>query len=337
VQQAPHATAEVSAETEDVNLKAILMLRRLFKQRSGLLRLTVNDLLVLYRAIHAVTYQPPPALVAALKDLTQHNATRQAAVAALEALDRANQVNPTILIPVDASWRSPRDRLYPMTFEIPLGDLDLLSLHDQTVQALKAYQRAIGDRAVLYAAFDRLQRTYLAALAGLGEVFSKAKEIALRGESASVGTLKLLAHIPAPLQRMLDEIPGRFDMLNDIIKGREVFSNVGAVAPSSSLTRFITAKDDNDRKTMAWGVITDANGVMRITLRDFRPHVGMLDACGQRALAVRVVHDYLDSYARGLNGYVRDLLRITRTSRATRMRGPEGGEPAQPIEAASRT
>lgn len=324
VQQAPHVAVEVSAETDGVNLKPILMLRKLFKQRSDLLHLTVNDLLVLYRAIHAVTYQPPPAIVAELGNLTHHNVARQAAAAALAALDRTKQVNPTILIPVDASWRSPRDRLYPMTFEIPLGDLDLLALHDRTVQALKAYQEAIGDRTALYATFDSLQRTYLAALAGLGEVFSKAKEIALRGESASVGTLKLLAHMPAPLQHMLDEIPGRFDVLNDIIKGREVFSNVGAVAPSSTLTRFITAKDDNDQKTMAWGVITDASGVMRTSLRDFRPHVGMLDACGHKALAIRIVHDYLDAYARGLNDYVRDLIRITRTSRETRLQRQGG-------------
>lgn len=324
-QQAPHATTEASAETDGVNLKAILMLRKLFKQRSDSLRLTVNDLLVLYRAIHAVTYQPPPHIVAALEDLTRDGTARPAATAALEALDRSKQVNPTILIPVDASWRSPRDRLYPMTFEIPLGDLDLLALHEQTVQAMQAYQQVVGDRSAAYAAFERLRRTYLAALAGLGDVFSKAKEIALRGESASVGTLKLLAHMPAPLQHMLDEIPARFDMLNDIIKGREVFSNVGAVVPSSTLTRFITAKDDNDHKTMAWGVITDANGVMRITLRDFRPHVGMLDVCGHRALAAHIVHDYLDAYARGLNEYVRDLLRITRASRETRSPQPGGG------------
>jgi hypothetical protein len=70
-----------------------------------------------------------------------------------------------------------------------------------------------------------------------------------------VGSIKLLAYMPAPLQRLLDNIPGRFDVLNDIIKGREVFSNVGAVAKTSTLTRFITAKDDNDKKTLAWGVI----------------------------------------------------------------------------------
>ncbi len=115
-------------------------------------------------------------------------------------------------------------------------------------------------------------------------------------------------------------------MLNDIIKGREVFSNVGAVAPDSTLTRFITAKDDNDRKTLAWGVLTDANGVMRLSLRDFRPHVRLLMDIGRRDLATCLVQDYLDAYANGLNSYIRDLYRITLTSRETRMAGREADD-----------
>ncbi|MEW5961001.1 MAG: hypothetical protein AB1801_25015, partial [Chloroflexota bacterium] len=190
---------------------------------------------------------------------------------------------------------------------------DLLNLHNQVITALEAYDRQGGNRSALYAEFDHLQRTYLAALAGFGAVMSKAKEIAVAGESAGVGTIKLLAHMPTPLQRMLDAVPGRFDVLNDIIKGREVLSNVGAVAPASTLTRFITAKDDNDKKTLAWGVITDAQSVMRISLRDFRPHVGLLDNIGHKDLATRMVQDYLDAYARGLNDFITDLRRITET------------------------
>jgi len=140
-----------------------------------------------------------------------------------------------------------------MTFEVPLRDLDLLNLHHQAMAALKAYKAGEGDRTMLYARFDQLQRTYLATLAHFGAVLSRAKEIAFSGESASVGTIKLLAHMPTPLQRMLDQIPSRFDVLNDLIRGREVISNVGAVVPSSTLTRFMTAKDDNEKKTLAWG------------------------------------------------------------------------------------
>jgi len=126
-----------------------------------------------------------------------------------------------------------------------------------------------------------------------------------------------LAHMPPALQRMLDHIPSSIEILNDIIKGNEVFSNVGAVVPSSTLTRFITAKDDNEQKSLAWGVITDAKGVVRITLRDFRPYVALLLTCGQPELAKRLAQDYVDAYADGLNDFVADLRRITGTSRDT--------------------
>lgn len=319
IQRAPRVTPEAGAETEAINVKAILALRKIFKRRSDLLQLTINDLLILYRAIHAATYQPNPDLVTALQNLTDDSAIQPAVLAALTAIEDSRRTNPAILIPVDASQRSPRDRLYPMSFEVPLLDLDLLNLHARTLHALDAYQNASGDRAALYAEFDRLQRVYLATLAGFGSVMSKAKEMALVGESASVGTIKLLAHLPTPLQRLLDTIPSRFDMLNDIIKGREVFSNVGAVVPTSTLVRFITAKDDNDKKTLAWGVITDAQGVMRLSLRDFRPHVGLLEAVGRKDLANRMAQDYVDAYAQGLNNFVRDLRRIALASRETRL------------------
>ena len=323
MQQAPRVTAEACAESDAINVKAILTLRRLFKQRSDLLELTVNDLLVLYRAIHAAAYQPDPALVKTIQKLSKETAYRGAAQAALDTLAAARQANPAILIPVDASQRSPRERLYPMSFEVPLQELDLIGLHARTVMALEACTLPTADRAAAYEEFDRLQRVYLATLAGFGAVFSKAKTIAITGESASVGTIKLLAHLPAALQRLLDQVPGRFDVLNDIIKGREVFSNVGVVAPTSTLVRFTTAKDDNEKKTLAWGVLTDASGVMRLSLRDFRPHVEALAAIGRRDLANQMAQDYVDAYARGLNNFMRDLQRIALASHETRMQSRE--------------
>jgi len=323
ISQAPHVMPEVGAESDEINLKSILSLRKFFKQRSDLLQLTVNDLLVLYRAIHAVTHQPQAGLVSELKNLARISSTKSAAEAALQELESSRRANPAILIPIDASQHSPRERLYPMSFEVPLDDLNFLQLHAQTLHTLQAYESGSGDRTALYAKFDELQRTYLATLAGFGTVLSRAKEMAILGESTSVGSIKLLAYMPAPIQRLLDDIPGRFDILNDIIKGREVFSNVGAVAKSSTLTRFITAKDDNDKKTLAWGVITDAQDVMRITLRDFRPHVALLKAAGQSDLARRLAQDYLVAYVRGLNQYVLDLRRMTISRRETRFSGNE--------------
>jgi hypothetical protein len=294
-------------------------LRKLFKQRSDLLNLTINDLLILYRAIHAVTYEPSSELIARLQQLNQADSTRTTAQAALNALQPDKLTSPPIVIPVDASQRAPRDRLYPLTFEVPLGDLDLLKLHRQTLAVLADYQQGEDDRAKLYTKFDSLQRTYLRVLADFGQMSNRAKEIALAGESASQGAIKLLAHLPTPIQRMLDQVPSRFDVLNDLIRGREVFSNVGAVVSTSTLTRFMTAKDDNDKKTLAWGVITDAQGVMRLSLRDFRPHVALLIAAGQAELAGQITQHYLDTYANGLNLYIKDLRRIVEASRETQL------------------
>lgn len=320
----PTITPEVGVEADHVSLTRLLALRKLFKQRSDLLQLTVNDLLILYRAIHAVTYEPSPYILSKLDELKAYPAAALALKEALQAVHDSS--NPAILIPIDASQRSPRERLYPMSFEVPLRDLNLIELHQQVMVALSRYEHSVGDRSESFQQFNNLQRDYLATLAGFGAVLSKAKDIAIIGESASVGTIKLLAHMPTPLQRLLDQIPGRFDVLNDIIKGREIFSNVGVVAPNSSLTRFITAKDDNEKKTLAWGVITDAAGTMRISLRDFRPHVGLLQAAGFADLALLIAQDYLDTYINGFNQYVSDLQQLTRASRETRIE--RGDSPA---------
>ncbi len=310
IQDAPRTTPEVSVETDRVDLTAILTLRRLLRRRSARLTLTVNDLLVLYRAIHAVTYRPGDDLQAELKRYARKKAYRGALQVVQEAWETASRISAAIVVPVDASLRAPVERIHPVTFEVPLDELDLLGLHRQTLAALEAYKSTARRRAALQDEFAELQARYLAALAGFGEFSRRVKDMAIQGRSASIGTLKLLAHIPGPLRRLLEQIPERFDMLNDLIRGREVFSNVGAVAPGSTLVRFITAKDDNDKKTLCWGVLTDAAGIMRVSLRDFRPHVGLLEDAGLRDLAVRIAQDYLDVYALGLNQYVGDLQRI---------------------------
>lgn len=58
---------------------------------------------------------------------------------------------------------------------------------------------------------------------------------------------------------------------------------------------------------------------MTITLRDFRPHVGLLSMVGEKAIATRITQEYLDSYAQGFNKFILELQRITETSRETRM------------------
>jgi len=308
IKQTPLVSPEASAENNSVDVNACLVLRKYFNQRSDLLKLTINDLLVLYRAIHAVSYQPSNKLKLELDTLEKDHS--QLANQIRQMLAASTKTNPSILIPVDASQHIPRDRVYPLNLEVPLTDLDLINLHAQTLQALIEYEIAPVHHEGLYSQFDRLQRRYLATLSGFGTILAKAKEIAVQGESASVGAIKLLAHMPMPLKQMLDKVPARYEKLNNIIKGTEVLSNLGAVSKSSSLTRFMTAKDDNDQKQLTWGVMTDPTGVMRIVLRDFRPHVERLIRLGRKNLANLIAQDYLDAYAQGLNRYVQEVTRI---------------------------
>ena len=260
--------------------------------------------------------------MADLEQMGQQPELSEAIRVTLQAIAHPTQVNPAILIPVDASRRNPGDRVHPLSFEVPLGDLDLMSLHQRTMESLDGYNRARHDRATNYEQFDSLQRHYLATLAAFGAVMTQIKQAAQIGETHSAGTIKLMAHVPKPLVQLLDKIPGQFDVLNDLIKGREVFSNIGAVVRTSSLTRFITAKDDNEKKSLGWGILTTANGMMVVTLRDFRPHVAQLAAAGHIDLAHRIAQDYLDAYIRGLNQYLFDLHRLTMASRETHATQP---------------
>ncbi|MCC7118041.1 MAG: hypothetical protein IT310_05905 [Anaerolineales bacterium] len=312
---APQILPEVGAETEKVRLKPCLELRKQFKQRNEQIQLTINDLLVLYRAFHAAKYRPSPKLTSEITRLAQTNPEVAASIRQL--VEEVSRTNPSILIPMDASQKIPRERVYPLNLEVPVVDLNLIALHAQTMQLLDAYEKSKEDRAAMFTAFQQYQKLYLASLAGFGAFLAKAKAVAIQGESSSVGAIKLLAHLPAAVQRMLDKIPEKFDLLNSILKGREVFSNVGAVAENSTLTRFVTAKDDNAQKQLAWGVLTDAKGIMRISLRDFRPQVTNLLSIGRKDLASLIAQDYLEGYAEDFNAFVKDLSRITLASQTT--------------------
>ena len=142
------------------------------------------------------------------------------------------------------------------------------------------------------------------------------KRVALEGGSTTTATMKLMAHLPDSLVKFLDEIPRRIDILNEIIKGEEVFSNVGRVAAGSSLARFVSAKDDNENKTLVWAVLTDDNEVMHLSLRDFRPYVATLAKLNRLNLAEIIIGDYLDTFVIGFNQLVASLLDIL-NARAT--------------------
>ena len=175
----PQIGTEAPAESDAVNLKACQALRKLFKRRNDLIQLTINDLLVLYRSVHAVTYQPSARLLAELDRLAENNPNLTG-----KMLKNVQKVVPAILIPVDASRRDPKARIYPLNIEVPLAELDLLGLHARAIQALNRYEMKSGDRTAAYAEFDQVQRIYLASLAGFGTILKKAREIAIQGESA---------------------------------------------------------------------------------------------------------------------------------------------------------
>jgi len=314
IQKAATVSAEAGAESRKVNIETCLDLKHKLKERNDELKLTVNDLLVVYRAIHAVTYQPSHRMQVAMDKFSKANPAAGSQIKKM--LENFAGMNPSILIPMDASKRIPRDRIYPMNLEVPLAELDLLALHNETLQVLTEYNSAKNQNPEQFARFDHLQKQYLATLGGFGTILAKAKEIAVQGESASVGAIKLLAHMPSAVKQMLDKIPARYEKLNNLLKGTEVLSNLGAVAKSSSITRFITAKDDNEQKQLAWGIVTDAQGVMTITLRDFRPHVAILHTAGQKDLANLIAQDFLDAYVQGFNQFIQEVTEIAISSKS---------------------
>lgn len=302
---------ETGAENQSVQLGTITALRKLLKQRSELVRISVNDLLLLYRGLHGALYSPSPELQESLATLgaDARPDAKRAYQMIQDEFARLHGKNPSLLIPLDASRYDPRQRVFPTTFRNPLTDF--YSYHTACLNALKAYHSAPKTkRDAAFESFLEAQRTYLRLIGGFGELLARYRNIGLAGQSTSTASIRFLGHMPPALQKLLDTIPSKFDVLNEIIKGEEVFSNIGRVSKGSTLRRFITAKDDNEQKTLAWGVITDDKNTMHLSLRDFRPHVTVLDGLHLSHLAHKVTQDYLDAYAKGLNQYVTELREI---------------------------
>ncbi len=307
--------AEAAAESEAVDMEQLVRLRRWLKQRG--VRLTVNDLLLLYRFLHALRYRLSERAQGALEAFRRMAApvADQVREEVARWLRRTRETPPVLLIPMDATRVSPRERIYPTTFRNPLTEIpDLL---EQAQRAYEAYRAAPSE--VTWEAFDVARRELLAYLKAFGELLDALKGVTMRGESFNTATIRLLAHLPPSMQRLLDAIPQKFSVLNEIIKGNEVFSNLGRVPPGSSLRRFISARDDGSHKALVWGVLTDDEGRMHISLRDFRPFVRLLAAAGGEAVAHTLAQDYLDAYVEGFNDFVKVLSKVV----AMRRKGPD--------------
>jgi hypothetical protein len=61
---------------------------------------------------------------------------------------------------------------------------------------------------------------------------------------------------------------------------------------------------------MVWGIMCDRHGSLKITLRDFRPHVAQLLDLSREELAQLITADYLEAYSQGLNQFAEDLAAI---------------------------
>jgi hypothetical protein len=302
---------EVAAETTIFDISTIFALREELEKRNGTY-LTVNDLIVITRILHAAHYESSPPLREAIEAFKAGADTRveqQAARAIDQSLRRGRVLNPALLIPVDASPTEPRERIFPITFR-NLTD-NLVWVWDDAWDAYQEYRRYdppdSPESAVAYRDFS-LKRTLLVGhLRAFSFILAANKDVAIRGESLNIAILKLLVGLPPWLQHRLKEIPERVPPLNEIIRGDEVYSNVGRVAKGSSLTRFTTAKDDGNTKALAWGVMSDDQGRMSITMRDFRPHVQPLLQAGRDDLAADLAQDYVVAYTTALIGLIARL------------------------------
>ncbi len=303
---------EAAAESTAIDTRTLTRLRTWLGQRG--VRLTVNDLLLLYRAFHAASYALSAPIQQELEDLgkridaKQYRAIRES-IAQTLAHDR--ETNPALLIPMDAGHVAPKARLFPTTFRNPLPSI--VPLFDELQEQYLHYR--LKQDAANWGAFDEARRAFLAHLKAFGEFLDTLKAITMRGESFNTATLRLLGHLPPSVQHILDQIPQHIGVLNEVIKGSEVFSNLGRVAPHTSPRRFLSAKDDGTTKELIWGILSDDDGTMHISLRDFRPFVALLHAAGAAALADNLAQDYLDGYVTGFNRFTKSLSALIKATK----------------------
>lgn len=295
---------ESGAETQVIDLQALNRMRQKLKKIE--LSLTVNDVLILARCLYALTYRPGKLAKQALKTIADLEGGADIQKMFEAHLEEQRAINPSLLIPMDASAVDPKERIFPATFRNPLQDMPsrIVTCRDMIKQLKKQRDDDLGQT------FETERRELYYELKTFSSLLQTLRDITMRGESFSLAAMRLLAHLPKPLQNLMDLIPQRIDILNEVIKGSEVFSNVGQVSRESSITRFFSSRDDGDTKLLIWGIMSDAQGHVLVTLRDFRPHVPLLVRAGHPDLARLLTRDYLDGYGAETNALVRHIQRI---------------------------
>ncbi len=311
LQKLPTQISWHSAETT-LEVSTLNELRKLILNRTRpRIRLTVNDLLVLYRTIYNQRYQPSADLRAALTQVSARGRQEEQLVRNVLTLYKAlPAANPALLIPINAERTDPKERIFPSTFRSPFPDF-----WQQHLRLLDQLQKPYGERTLAEKQkFNKERAYYLSVLNTFGTMTRRTREIAVNGQSMGNMAIRLIAGLPDAFQRLADGLPGRVGFINEAIKGEEVFSNVGQVVPGSSLTRFASARDDNSKKVLVWGIMTDNSGRLQISLRDFRAPVLALITAGYSELAQAVTQDFVDGYARGLEQFAREVAAILRVS-----------------------
>jgi hypothetical protein len=314
VEKLPLIENAISAERIS-DIAPMNMVRALIARRTRpSIRLTINDLLVLYRTIFNQRYKPSPALVQTLKDLYNKPGGKPLVQAISDMMKNARTLNPSLMIPIDAERVNPKERIFPSTFRSPFPDF--LQQHERVLEMRRDLQAARLGVQALQDKFQRARIEYLGVLNAFGQLMKRYRELAAEGQSMSTTAIRLIAGLPGAMQRLADGIPGKFSFVNEAIKGEEVFSNVGQVVAGSSLARFVSAKDDNDKKVLVWGIMTSENNKLIITLRDFRPPVVALALAGYPEIAHQITQDYLNAYVDGLHRFMLEITDIVAAARS---------------------
>lgn len=317
IQQALDKTSapinDLSAETQIAIAPLHEMRKTIIQRTRPRIQLTINDLLVLYRTIFNPCYQPSATLRTTINTLLNapDKAARQLARDVIAMLKANRSANPSLLIPISAERVDPKERIFPLPFRSPFPDFA-----NQHHQLLRMIQPGGEVRPEDKTAFNKMRANYLGTLNAFSILMRRYRDYAISGQSMSTMAIRLIAGLPDAMQRFADGIPGRFAFINEAIKGEEVFSNVGQVVPGSSLSRFTSAKDDNDKKVLVWGIMTDNNGQLCVSLRDFRPPVLALVRAGYREQAQQITQDFVEGYATGLERFAREIMAILKVSKS---------------------
>ena len=105
-------------------------------------------------------------------------------------------------------------------------------IYEDTLEALATYRQKPTDSQWQH--FANLRGSLLTQMSYFGDLLRAYKRVALQGGSTSNTIMKLLAYVPMSVREMLNELPQRIDVLNEVLKGEEVISNVGRVAKKSA-------------------------------------------------------------------------------------------------------